>query len=140
MFEFLRGSTSPGEFKTKLALLEKLFQGYIAGVETVDIIDTTHIANIYEHKKACNKPPSFIDLFLTAILKNLEGKNILLATFNHNDFPTVFLDRLIAPIDYGKEIENLCIYKFNKSKYTKAFRAFMKAKYYPKGRKRKKNK
>ncbi|MBU2524051.1 hypothetical protein KKG71_02560 [Patescibacteria group bacterium] len=130
MFEFLRGSTSLTEYLEKLRLLEEIFHYYIAGVETNDIIETTRIANIYEFKQACKKrEPSFVDLFLVSILKNLADKNIILATFNHLDFPILFLDREIQPIDMGYEIENLCFYKFSKQRYKNNLVEYIRATY-----------
>ncbi len=131
IFEFLRGSMSLIEYKEKLKLLEQLFTHYISGIETGDIIDATRISNLYVFKNACkNKVPEFTDLFLVNILKNLSAKNVVLATFNYKDFPLLFLEREIWPVDMGYEIQNLCFYRFNEKKYKENVGEFIKSSYH----------
>ncbi len=137
-FEYLRGSESLEEYKTKLKYLEELFDNYISGIDILDAIHMTLISNIYSNKKACKKKlPSLVDLYLTLILKNLSNKQIMLATFNYKDFPTTFLDRETKSIDFGYEIGSLCFYKFNKTKFRKCLKKFFNAPY---NRHRKKHK
>lgn len=117
MFEFLRGSTSSAEYEVKNKLLDALFD-YSTEVKDYDVLEIARIANIYEMKNI-HKKPSFIDLFLAHILRAFAENdlNIRLATFNHRDFSTLFLDRSIKAVDLGDEIMNLCFYKFNKGKF-----------------------
>lgn len=130
IFEFLRGSKSHEEYLEKLHYLEELFSFFVPGVETGDAVDAAIISNLYESKNACkDKQPSFVDIFLVTILKNLSSKNVVLATFNYKDFPLLFLDREIIAIDMGYEIKNLCFYKFNEKRYKEALHDYLKAKY-----------
>lgn len=139
-FEYLRDCRSPNEYKIKVEYLSELFDFYISGVDTADSVEMTLISNIYTYAKTFekNKKPAFADFYLMYLLKNLSDKKVLLATFNYKDFPTLFLDREVVSIDFGKDVGALCIYKFNGAKFKKCVDDFMKAEDH--GKKKTKNK
>lgn len=128
-FEFLRGAESKDEIGVLEAWLETVFgknkQDFSAQDEILK--SAISIANIYKWKLK-NSKIEITDCILTAQLEKYNKTNevLFLATANHSDFPTLFLDRFgIETIDTGESIVNICFYAFNRTNFENIKKSFL---------------
>jgi|GEM_PF-735231 len=124
-FEFLRGAKTESDSKHKEEYLDILLgENRAELVSTNEIFENAReISNIYARKdQKLTKQISFADCLIAAQMKkyneNGSGDRLFLATIDNNDFPLFVFDRIkIYTVDFGTEIINVGIYRFNKEKY-----------------------
>lgn len=134
LFEFRRGSRKPSHLADKNKFLDLLLGGednkmVLPSSTSKEILENAQeLAILYSHKNPnFSKQISFVDCLVAAQLMKY-GSNLFLATLDNDDYPLFIFDRVqLITIDAEKEIMNIGIYSFNKSKYLQCKEDFGKA-------------
>ena len=121
VFEFTRGSETPGVFNERREFIDRL--GNVYPIEK-------HLEELQELIIVLQRlggNASYTDFLLTACLHQF--RNSFLLTEDHKDFPLEILDRKhLITVDTGKEIRNYGIYQWSISKFDKAADNILKRK------------